>query len=259
MVLERLFAKSGTYPSYEMFSASHFGFLLICSVLIITALRFSHNMNKKSVLKTVRICTVILWAFEISKIIFNFRVGNGDSPNNYIPLYFCSITLYCGILSSCAKGTLKRIGDVFLMIGGIVGGVAYILSPCTTAGMYPAIHFITIQSYVHHSIMIYLGILFITTNYIDLKKKDVIYYASTVVVMSIIAYIVNIFLDTNLMFVSKTYPGTIVEVVYNMSPRLFPLMMTFWQAIPPFVVIYWIVKLYKHVKNPFKYSKKIPT
>lgn len=256
MILERIFAKSGIFPAYEMFSITHFGFLLICTVLIITALYLSRNMSKKSVLKTVRICTAILWMLEISKIIFNVYVGNG--PNSYLPLYFCSIPLYCGIFSSCANGMLKRTGDVFLLVGGIVGGVAYLMSPCTTAGIYPAFHFITIHSYTHHAIMIYIGILFVIRDYITLRKKDWIYYTSTVVLVSIGAYVVNNFLGTNLMFVSRSNPGTIVEVVYNMSHKFFPVIITFWQAIPPFVVIYWIVKLHKYIKNPCKCSKKIP-
>lgn len=257
MFLEKFFAPSGKFTAYEMFSARHFGIIIICFSFITLALYLSRNMNRKNIFKTVRICTAVLWTFEISKIIFNLYIGNAGNPNTYIPLYFCSITLYAGILSSFAKGRLKRVGDVFIMIGGIIGGVAYILSPCTTAGTYPAFHFITIQSFIHHSVMVYLGMLFIVNDYIVLKKKDWVYYTSTVILASITAYVVNMFLGTNLMFVSRTNPGTIVEVVYNISPRLFPVMITFWQAIPPFFAIYYLVKAYKYAKNPCRNSKEV--
>jgi len=257
MLLERLFAPAGQFTAYEMFSSKHFGILIICSAFIALALYLSHNMTHKNIHKTVRVCTAVLWVLEISKIIFNLYIGNGNNPNTYIPLYFCSLILYAGILSGFGKGVFKRIGDVFIAVGGIVGGIAYMLSPCTTAGSYPAFHFITIQSFIHHSVMIYLGILFITSNYITLQKRDWVYYTSTIVSASVFAYIVNMFLGSNLMFVSRTNPGTIVDVVYRMNPRMFPVMITFWQAIPPFVVIYYIVKSYKYAKNSCKDSEEV--
>ena len=240
MFLEQLIARSGEYEAYKMFSQDHFIIAFICFSCIAVALYMSRNMKEKTVLKTVRIATIGLWTLEILKIAFNFYIGNARYPHTYVPLYFCSLILYAGILSSYSKGVLKRIGDVFIVVGGIVGGVAYIFTPCTTAGIYPAFHFITIQSFIHHSMMIYLGTLFVASNYLVLQKKDWVYYTSTIVCASIVAYIVNIILDSNLMFVTKTNPGTITDVVYNMSPRLYPLAITFWQAIPPFVVVYYI-------------------
>ena len=237
MFFQRLFSKSGTYEAYKMFSASHFMLLIICAFFIVWALNKSLNMNKDAVLKTVRRCVAVLWILETAKIIFNLYIGNAHNPNSYIPLYFCSIPLYCGILSSYAKGKLRHWGDVFLIVGGITGGVGYMLSPCTTAGIYPVFHFITIQSYVLHSVMIYLGILFIITDYCPLKMKDIFYYSTIVICFSIAAYTINSVLGSNLMFVSETFPGTAIDIVYSFSPALFPVLITFLQAVPPFIVI----------------------
>ena len=238
----RFFSKSGAFTSYEMYSITHFILLAACAILIAAALFLSRHFDKKAVLKTILICTALLWIFEATKIIFNLCIGNAKNPNTYIPLYYCSIPLYCGILSSFAKGKAKRIGDVFLTVGGLSGGIIYLLFPSTTAGMYPAFHFITIQSFIHHSIMTYLGFLLIITNYINLKFSDISYYSSTVIVFSILAYIVNLFLDTNLMFVSKDFPGTFISLIYKICPPMFPVLITVIQAFPPFLIIYRIIK-----------------
>lgn len=248
MFLESLFAPGGTLTPYQMFTSEHYSMLAFCLLLITVALYLSRKMTEASIRKTVKICTIVLWIFETIKIVFNLTTGNAGNPNTYVPLYFCSIILYTGIFAGFTKGKLKRAGEVFIAVGGITGGLVYLLSPLTTAGSFPIIHYITIQSFLHHSIMVYLGMLFVIKDYVILKKSDCIYYASTVVIVSVIAYIVNIFLDSNLMFVSKTYPGTIIDVAYKMSPTLFPFIVTFVQAVPPFAVIYAIIKICKRKK-----------
>lgn len=196
-------------------------------------------------MKIIRFSTALMWGLEIAKILFNLVSGNVKSLNSYIPFYFCSMPLYFGIFSGFGKGTVKRIGDVFLVVGGIVGGVMYILSPTTTAGMYPAFHFITVRSFIHHAIMVYIGLLMIITNYVSLKFCDFKIYAITVVIIFTIAHTLNAFLGTNLMFVTRTSPGTVVDIVYNISPEFFPLLMTLIHATLPFLTVYGGTKLWK--------------
>lgn len=246
-MLEKFFSKSGTYPAYEMFSATHIKIMIMSIVCIVIALVLSYKTEKKEVLKTIRVYTVILWTMETAKIIFNLI--KDAKPNSFIPLYFCSIPLYAGIMSSVGKGKVKKIGDVFLAVGGIVGGIAYIISPSTTAGTYQAFHFITIQSFVHHSLMVYLGVLMLMKEYVSLKLRDWKYYTGIICVVSVIAYAVNIVLDTNLMFITRTHPGTAVDLVYKMSPELFPISMTIIQGVLPFFVVYGIAKICKNIKQ----------
>ena len=77
-------------------------------------------------------------------------------------------------------------------------------------------------------------------NALKIDKKDIIYYAALIVTISAIAYIVNELCDSNLMFISQNYPGTFIEVIYNLSGKLFPLVMVAAQAVLPFYFIYEI-------------------
>ncbi len=244
MSFEGFFAKSGEFAAYQLYTSSHFVMVLISTVAIITSLFLSGFSRKLNIIKITRFCACLLWGLEIVKIIFNLAIGNAGQPNAYVPLYFCSIPLYASLMSGWGRKTAKKIGDVFLVVGGMVGGVAYLLSPNTTAGIYPALHFITMQSYLLHSIMIYLSLLYILSGYYKLKLSDWRYYALTVTVMCAVAYVVNIFLGSNLMFVSRNFPGTIIEVVYRLNPNCFPILMTFIQAIPPFFVVYCLLRIY---------------
>ena len=143
-------------------------------------------------------------------------------------------------MSAFGKGIIKRIGDVFLATGGIVAGASFMLVPLTSLTNYPMWHFISIQSFVLHGIMVYLGVLINLTDYIEYNKSDIKYYFGLIVFLGIIAYIVNLILGTNFMFISQNFPNTPMEVIYNVTGKFFPVVMTLGQAILPFYIIYFI-------------------
>ena len=88
--------------------------------------------------------------------------------------------------------------------------------------------------------MIYLGLLMQKTKYISLERKDFKYYTNLICSISLIALIVNAYLDSNLMFISKNYPGTFIEIIYNSLGPLFPSFMIAIQATLPFIVVFKI-------------------
>ena len=231
-------AKPGEYEPCGMYTIGHLILLTITVIGILIALKFRKNSNKEQILKEIRIITIFLWVLEIIKIIFNLMVGNASNPNTYIPLYFCSVILYAGILSGFCKSKLKHVGDVFLATGGMIAGIMFLLCPNTSLTTYPMFHYISIQSFILHGAMVYLGILVNVINYIDVKGKDIIYYASLMLIISIIAYVFNAIFDSNLMFISKDFPGTPITIAYNFFGKLFTPLMIILQATIPFYIVY---------------------
>lgn len=225
-----------------MFSFTHFFLLLLCGIAIGRFVNRADFPSKEAVRKRIKACTFLLWGLEIGKNIFYILVGDHKELLDSLPLYYCSLTLYCGLFSVYAKGHLKKTGDIFIEVGGLVGGIGYLLSPCSTAGSYPAFHFITINSFMYHTIMVYMSLIMIKMHYNRFGIKDVGYYAAIIVLMSILAYGVNQLLHTNFMFISENFPGTPMELLYKLSPFLFPIIITFFQAVPPFFVLYYFLK-----------------
>lgn len=230
------FSKPMEYNSAKIFSIQHFVLLFLTITGIIIAIKYTNN-KRSTILKKIRIVTVTIWILEIIKVIFNFKIGNGNNLNTYIPLYYCSILLYAGIFSSAGKGFIKRIGDVFLATGGIVGGVLFLLLPTTSITMYPMFHFITLQSFIYHGAMVYLGIIINKSNYITLEKKDIIYYSSLLFVMCLIAYIVNMKFGSNLMFISRDFPGTPIGLIYKITGKYFTIIASLIQIFAPFYAV----------------------
>lgn len=235
-----LFKNANQVTPCGLFSIGHLLLFTITMISIVIALELTKNIKQEKVKEIIRKSTIILWILEIIKIIFNIKNYGVREVNKYVPLYFCSLILYAGIFSGFCKGTLKKVGDVFLSTGGIVAGMTFIISPLTSLTTYPAIHFISLHSFLLHGTMVYIGLLMLITQYVKIDKKDIIYYAALIVTISAIAYIVNELCDSNLMFISQNYPGTFIEVIYNLSGKLFPLVMVAAQAVLPFYFIYEI-------------------
>lgn len=235
-------AKPGEYEACGIFTIKHLILMVVTFVVIILTLRYTIK-NKKDVSKIIKKCTIFVWILEFIKIVFNISTGGISHVNNWVPLYYCSLILYAGGFSSFAKGKLKRVGDVFLATGGIVGGIIFILFPYTSLPTYPMLHLISIHSFVYHGIMLYLGILINVTNYIELNKKDIVYYASLLGIICIIAYIVNNIFNSNLMFISQDFPGMPLEILFKMLGKFYTIFTILAQSILPFYTIYGLRKL----------------
>ena len=231
------FSKPGEYKPCGMFTLKHFTLIILTNIAILVALNYT---LKKDVHKIIRRCTIFVWIYEIIIIIFKINTGGIENVNNYVPLYYCSLLLYAGLLSSFCKGKLKRIGDVFLATGGIIGGSIFIIFPITSVLSYPMFHLVTFHSFIFHGIMVYLGILMNVTNYITLDWADGVYYFEFVIFFCILAYLVNLKFDSNLMFISKNFPGSFVGLIYNVMGKFFTPTMVLGQAIYPFYMVFGV-------------------
>lgn len=237
-----LFAKPGEYEPCGIFTTDHIKLIIVTILGIIVALKKNANKNKYEVEKIIKRCTIILWILEFVIISFKLYTGNIRDIGNYVPLYYCSLLLYAGFLSSFTKN-LKRAGDVFLATGGIIGGIIFIIMPTTSLPTYPMLHMVSLHSFFFHGMMVYLGILINKTKYIELKKEDFKYYAILVGIVCIFAYIVNQIFDSNLMFISKNFPGTPIEILYKISGPYYPIVVSIGQMTIPFFIVYYFLKL----------------
>lgn len=236
-----LFANPGEYKPCGIFTTGHLILTIITILGIIIALKNTVNKTKEEVKKIIKECTIVLWIFEIIIILFKLRTGSARNVGNYVPLYYCSLLLYAGLLSSFGKEKLKRVGDVFLATGGIIGGIIFILYPSTSLPSYPMLHIVSLHSFLFHGIMVYLGILINVTHYIELKASDIKYYALLVGSVCILAYIINRIFDSNLMFISKNFPGMPLEILYKLTGPFFTIVTSVGQMTLPFYIVYGII------------------
>ena len=151
-------------------------------------------------------------------------------------------------MSSYGKGKVERAGDVFLSTGGIIGGIIFIIFPTTSLPTYPMFHFLSIHSFFFHGIILYLGLLMNILNYIELKIKDIWYFSGLIGIICAIAFVMNNLFDSNLMFISKDFPGTPLTILYHLTGKFFTPIMIIIQMTLPFLIVYGIIKLSKNKK-----------
>ena len=254
-----LFCKPDTVEPCGVFTVGHWVLLAVTVCLVSGGLWLSRRMEERQVRRAVRILTAALWVLEVAKIAFVLLVTGSRSPNDFVPLYYCSLMLYAGAFSALGRGWLRRVGDVFIATGGIVGGVCFLLVPNTSLPRYPALHFISLHSFLLHGVMVYLGFLMLWKLYRP-QMRDLKLCASLVSVTCGVAYAFNLIWDrlhpmgpeANLMFLSHDFPGTPLSVLYRLAGVTFPLWMWLGQAFLPFLAVYggcWVFEVVKKRKN----------
>ena len=174
--------------------------------------------NKNKDLKTKN--KVLIWAaiiidlFEIAKII----IGSIDSPNYWricLPLFLCSIQLITIPLAAFCKGRVKEASLDFVLIFGILGGILGTVGASQNYNAYPAFSWPNIVSATTHTISAFASLYIAISGMISLKKKNMWILYAILFGFVIAAYIANITLDYNYMFLMN-HDGTPYQIFYNL-------------------------------------------
>ncbi len=251
------FAPPYAYTPCGLFTIGHLVLFLLAAFGIALGLYASRGMREREVRRVIRVSTALLWALELAKVLFVLLVVGSRNPNDFIPLYYCSLILYAGLLSSLGKGVWQKLGDVFIASGGIIGGACFLVVPNTSLPRYPVWHFISLHSFLLHGLMVYLGLLLLWRGAYRLQRRDAAYCAALISTMCVLAFLFNTVWDVthpdfavaNLMFMSKDFPGTPVSVLYRLCGPVFPVAMWLLQAFGPFLAVWGVQQLALRVRR----------
>ena len=166
----------------EGYTGQHFGsiyqyiYLGISIILLVVLLILLRKSSKEKVLKIIRIISIFMIIFYIGKTIWEsiYDIQKfGEFNYNLLPFDTCSIIMYAGILSGFGKGKIKDMATYWLATGCIVGGIANMLF-LNALKFYPFFSFGAFYSMIWHFLMVFIGLLIIVTNYIDMKYTIVL-------------------------------------------------------------------------------------
>lgn len=164
------------YTGQDYGSIAQYLYLIISVILLIVLLIKFRNYSKKKVLKVIRIVGIFLIMFYITKTtwesIYDIRL-TGSFNYGLLPLDACSIIMLAGIISGFCKGKIKEYSDSWIVTGSIVGGIGNMLY-LNAFKYYPFISFGAFYSMFWHLLMVFIGLLLIVTNYVEMNYKIVI-------------------------------------------------------------------------------------
>ena len=217
-----------------MFNGWHFLTIILFAITLTVALYCSRNMSQKAVRKTHLIVAICVTVAEIVKI--TLRVIKGQSPDNYIPLYYCSLFIFALWIAYIPHEKISRIGFSYMTMGGIIAGTFFTFYPSTSLGLYPIWHPSVFHSFAFHTVMVYMGILILYKKYYTPKASDALLYFLFIFTACIPSYFLNEALGTNCMFLRHAFKLGPLEALISISKWLYIAFMVVGQA----VGIYWI-------------------
>ena len=227
--------------------------LLFVSFLIFTMIGLAvllglKNKNKEENNKN----KVLIWAaflidgFELFKIAFNLGASeDASSWQTDLPLFLCSIQLITIPLAAFSKGKVREASLDFVFMFGILGAVLGTVGAAQNYNAYPVLSFPNVVSGITHSISGFASLYIVISGMASMKLKTLPYVFGILFGFCIMAYIANVILDYNYMFLMN-HDGTPYSIFYNLvngSPVLYPIVVVllFVIYIAAFVYIYNLI------------------
>ena len=226
-------------------------------IMILLAIFFGlRNKNKSDKIKNkvLIVCAIAINVVEISKIILIcIRSKDALAWLYMLPLFLCSIQLIAIPLAAFAKGRVKESALDFVFIFGLLGAVMGTYAAGQNYACYPVLSLDNVASGITHAISgfasLYIGIAKMTS----MKKENIIITFAILLSFCIVAYIANVLLDYNYMFLMRG-DGTPYDLVFNLvggSPVLYPILVVllFVIYVSVFYLIFNLIKKIKRTKQ----------
>lgn len=234
------------YMSWQhlLFVSSLVFVMIICAIVL--GVRYKNrDLNQKN--RVLIIAAILIDSFELFKIVLLcFRHNDPLHWLTELPLFLCSIQLITIPLAAFSKGRMKLAALDFVTIFGLLGAILGTYFAGNNYGVYPVISFDNVISGVTHCISGFVSLYIMISGMISMEKKNISITLSILVGFCVSAYIANIVLDYNYMFLMRG-DGTPYDIVYNLvngNPVLYPLLVVglFVLYIAAFYYIYYGIK-----------------
>lgn len=202
---------------------------ILVIIMILSAIFLGKKYKDKSMSdknKILIITAILIDGFELFKIIL-CCIRNKDALDwlNNLPLFLCSIQLITIPVAAFSKGKLKNAALDFVMIFGILGALLGTYGAGNNYSSYPVLSFDNVVSGITHCLSGFASLYIIFAKMYSMKKENIVISLSILTVFCILAYIANIFLHTNYMFLmaGDGTPYDILHKLVNGNKVIYPL------------------------------------
>ncbi len=199
----------------------------------------------------------LIWAaflidgFEIFKIVCLCYRSESFEPILYnLPLFLCSVQLIAIPLAAFSKGMVRLAAIDFVCLFGILGAVFGTIGAGQNYGAYPVLSLDNVVSGITHSISGFASLYIMFAKLAKMKMKNIGITFGILFGFCAAAYIANITLDYNYMFLMAG-DGTPYDIIYNLvggNKVLYPLLVVllFVIYIAAFYLIYFAINKRKN-------------
>ena len=200
--------------------------MILMTVLAVCLGRAYKNKTEKEKNKALIWAALLIDGFEIFKIVvLCLRTGNMSPCLQNLPLFLCSIQLISIPLAAFSSGRIREAALDFVCIFGILGAVLGTYGAAQNYAAYPVLSMDNVVSGITHAISGFASLYILFSGQASMKRKNIVFTFSILLVFCVAAYTANVLVDYNYMFLMAG-DGTPYDILYNLvggSPVLYPL------------------------------------
>ena len=248
------------YTGQDYGSFAQYLYLVISIIVLFILIIIFRKYSKEKVLKIIKITSIFMILLYIVKTtwesVYDIKIM-GSFNVGLLPFDSCSIIMLAGMISSFSKGKMKEYADSWITTGSIVGGIATMLY-LNAFKYYPFLSFGAFYSMIWHFLMVFIGILLIVTNYVEINYKMVIKGFIFHLLISFIVIPIDFIFNLDFMMYKSLggipiFEGIASKFTENGLQILNPIMMLLLYFIA-FNIVFLIALLIKNIK--YKLYKK---
>ena len=218
----RFFDYKYNIPGFEsdLFSTYHIIYIILGYISCVLIACFLNKVNHKKISIFLKVLSIAAVIFEISKIswesYYDITTGRGFNAGGILPLYTCSLFIYCVILAAWTKGKVKDVALSYLGTVGLIAGAIGVVY-CNGLNWYPFWTFGAFYSLFFHYAMLATGVFLLANGYKKLEWIDILKSWIPIVILSIISIPVNYKLGSDYM---QVYDATGVPVLHDLGIKM---------------------------------------
>ncbi|MBR4033290.1 MAG: YwaF family protein [Clostridia bacterium] len=166
--------------------------------------------------KVIIASAILINVIEIFKIIM-LCIANED-PMRWtyeLPLFLCSIQLIALPIAAFSKGRFKDAALDFVFIFGLLGALLGTYAAGNNYAAYPVLSIDNVASGITHTISGFASLYIAISGMASMKKKNIPITFSILGAFCILAYVANIIIDYNYMFLMRA-DGTPYQILYDL-------------------------------------------
>lgn len=189
---------------------------LMVLMVVLAVVLGKRNKNKPDKQKN----NVLIWSaflidgFELMKIIISC-VDDPEAWTAMLPLFLCSIQLIAIPLAAFSGGRIKEAALDFVSVFGLLGAVLGTYGATQNYNAYPVMSFTNVVSGITHTISGFAALYIMIVGMTSMKRKNMWITFAILLFFCIAAYIANILVDYNYMFLVSG-DGTPYDILYNL-------------------------------------------
>ena len=187
--------------------------MILCAVILGCRYR---NCDTKQKNRVLIVSALLIDGFELFKIIL-LCIRHSDVMYwvRVLPLFLCSIQLITIPLAVFSKGRIKEASLDFVTLFGLLGALLGTYFAGNNYSCYPVISFDNVVSGITHCISGFVSLYIMISGMTSMKKQNIPITTGILCGFCVSAYIANIFVDCNYMFLSRG-DGTPYDIVFNL-------------------------------------------